>query len=108
MDIEEECQKFNDIFVGSDPRKTSRLNILFFCSSNYGPETQKNFDEKKFFVAESSAWEYIDEVIVLDLSSEENRGEFLGLNPSNPLNQVIQRVISKDSTVYSTRWTDEE
>ena len=104
-DIEDECQKFNDIFEGSNLDKSSRFNILFFCSSQYGTKTKKEFMGKKFFVAESSAWKHIDEVIVLDLSSEEKRGEFFGLKPSNPLNKVIHRVIAKDSTVYSTRWT---
>jgi hypothetical protein len=59
-------------------------------------------------LAEASAWEYIDEVIVLDLSSEKNRAEFFELNPSNQLDQAIQRVISKASAVYSTRRTDDD
>ena len=107
-DIKEECRKFNDMFIGSELKDSPRLNILFFCATRYGPETQKSFGERKKFFVEASAWEYIDEVIVLDLSSEKNREEFFGLNPSNQLNQAIQRVISKASAVYSTRWTEDD
>ena len=103
-----ECEKFNAIFSCSQLSKSPRLNILFFCATNYGPETQKKFGKKGFFLADSSAWKYIDEAIILDLSSEKKRKDFFGLTPSNPLLQVIELVISKPNTVYSAKWTDHE
>ncbi len=107
-DIEEECQKFNVMFEGSACKQPSRLNVLFFCATRYAPEVQKSFGEKKIYLSSTSAWKHIDEVIVLDLSTKENREEFFGLSPSSPLNQAIQLVISKASTVYSTKWSDDE
>ncbi len=106
-DIEEKCREFNDMFRGSALKKSSRLNVLFFCASRYGPEIQKSFGKKQFFLAPTDAWEYIDEVIVLDLSSEEKCEEFFGPTPSSPLNQAIQRVILKAGSRYLTWWTDD-
>jgi hypothetical protein len=96
--IEEECKKFNVMFEGSAKKKSSRLNILFFCATSYASKVQEKFGKKNFFLSDFGSWEYIDEVIVLDLSSENNRAEFFGLASSDELNQVINMVIAKSTS----------
>ena len=100
--IVDECEKFNAMFVGSDMK--CRINILIFCATNYGPELKRSFGSEKFFLVQKrdmEVWKYVNEVIVIDLSSKNNRAEFFGLKTGNPLNQAIELVISKYSTIYT-------
>ena len=100
--IADECKKFNAMFVGSDMK--CRINILIFCATNYGPELKRSFGSEKFFLVQKrdmEVWKYVNEVIVIDLSSKNNRAEFFGLKTGNPLNQAIELVISKYSTIYT-------
>ena len=100
--IADECEKFNAMFVGSDMK--SRINILIFCATTYGPELKRFFGSERFFLVQGrdiEVWKYVNEVIVMDLSSENNRAEFFGLKTGDPLNQAIELVISKYSTIYT-------
>ena len=101
--IDEECFRFNAMFEGMDLNCRQRLNILIICSTNYDDSTMTQFGDKKFFVPETEQYPLIDEVIVLDLSSTENRAAFFGLSAADALNNSIDRVIAKD-TVYTTQW----
>ncbi len=89
--IEEECSKFNAMFEGSNPK--NRLNVLIFCSTNYGTEAKKLFGDKNFFVLATEKFPFIDEVLVLDLGTTAKRSTFFGLAPADVLNGVIDRVL---------------
>ena len=78
----------------------NRLYILIICATQYGAGLEGRFGENKFFTLEDiSAWKYIDEVIVLDLTSAENRATFLGFGSDDVLVSAIENVISKRSTL---------
>jgi hypothetical protein len=98
-DIHNECAKFNAMFNDSD-KKVCRLNILIICATQYGAGLQAKFGERKFFILEDiSCWKNIDEVIVLDLTSWENRAQFFGLSLDDPLKSAVEGVISKYVTL---------
>jgi hypothetical protein len=104
IEIENECSKFNAMFRGSN--SDFRMNILIFCSTDYGKDTKKKFGDQNFFVMESEEFPFIDEVIVLDLTTPAKRATFFGLAPSDILNQCIDRVLEK-GTPYTTPWIEE-
>ena len=100
--IADESEKFNAMFVGSEMKH--RINILIFCATNYGPELKRSFGSEKFFLVQKRDIEvckYVNEVIVMDLSSESNRAEFFGLRTGDPLNQAMELAISKYCTIYT-------
>ncbi len=101
--INEECTKFDDMFVGSNPK--GRLNVLLFCCTKYGKDTIELFGDKNFFVLATDKYPFIDEVIILDLSTTAKRATFFGLAPGDVLNECIDRVIAKD-TPYTAPWID--
>ncbi len=93
--IRDECKKFNAMFEGS-VKRVRRLNILIFCATNCGATQMSRFQGESFFIFdEISDRIHIDEVIVLDLCSNQNRAKFFGLNLEDPLNDVIDEVIAK-------------
>ena len=97
--IDEECEKFNVIFDGSDGEDPKRLRVLFICSSGYDAGIKKLFKGKKFHVLKvSQKWKNIDELILLDLTSVQNRAEFFGLTNGDVLSQAIENVIAKVNT----------
>jgi hypothetical protein len=97
--IEEECENFNAIFDGSDGKDPKRLRILFICASGYDEGVKKLFEGKKFHVLKvPQKWKYIDELILLDLTSVQNRAEFFGLTSGDMLSQAIENVIAKVNT----------
>ena len=101
-DTIKECNKFNVMFNHSD-EDGNRLNILIICATQYGTGLEARFGERKFFTLEDiSAWKYIDEVIVLDLCSRDNRARFFGLSLDDPLMAAVEGVISKH-TILSLR-----
>jgi hypothetical protein len=86
------------MFEFSD-EKISRVNILIICATQYNKVLESKFGRQKFFTLDNiQAWKYIDEVIVLDLTSAENRAKFFGYGPDDPLAVAIEDVISKRST----------
>jgi hypothetical protein len=97
--IDEECENFNAIFDGSDGKDPKRLRILFICASGYDVGIKKLFEGKKFHVLKvPQKWKYIDELILLDLTSVQNRAEFFGLTSGDMLSQAIENVIAKVNT----------
>ncbi len=72
-----------------------RINILIFCSADYGSDTKRRFGDQNFFVMESVEYPFISEVIVLDLITPLKRATFFGLEPSDILNQCMDSVIAK-------------
>ena len=106
--IDEECKKFNVIFEGSVKKDPNRLRILFICASAFDVGIKKLFDGKKFHVLKiSPKWKYIDEIILLDLTSEQNRAEFFGLTKGDLLSQAIEKVIAKVSPYYTGMWDED-
>ncbi len=94
-DIRNECDKFDAIFKNSD-KNENHLNILIICATEYEVGLQARFGGKKFFTLHDiSPWKYIDEVILLDLTSWENRAQFFGFDHEDPLKAAIEGVISK-------------
>jgi hypothetical protein len=94
-DIEEECHKFNAMFKRSD-KEISRVNILIICATQYNKELESKFGGQKFFTLDNiQAWKFIDKVIVLDLTSPENRAKFFGFGHDEPSVAAIEDVISK-------------
>ena len=97
-DIEKECIKFDAMFENSNP-KIHRMSILIVCATQYGPGLKSKFNGQKFFTLDNlSAWKHIHEVIVLDLTSQQNRAEFFGLGPGDTLIEAIENVILKRSS----------
>ena len=105
--VAEECDKFNVMFTGSESKNPDHLNILIFCSTSYDSEMKLKFGNKKFCLLDTKDWVFIDEVIVLDLSSKENRAIFFGLTADDFLNETINIVISKTSAALLTLQTNE-
>ena len=107
--IDEECKKFNVIFEGSDEKDPKRLRILFICASAYDVGIRKLFEGKKFHVLKiSQKWKYIDEIILLDLTSEQNSADFFGLTKGDLLSQAIEKVIAKLNTYYTGMWDEDK
>jgi hypothetical protein len=100
--INKECEKFNVIFDGSDGKDPKRLRVLFICASGYDVGIKKLFEGKKFHVLKvSQQWKNIDELILLDLTTVQNRAEFFGLTNGDMLSQAIENVIAKVNTCYT-------
>jgi hypothetical protein len=99
-DISDEIRKFNVMFKYADKR-ISRLNILIVCATNYGSKLKARFQGKNFFIL-SEAARNIHEVIVLDLSSPQNRAKFFGFMFEDPLTAVIEEVIAKGNMPSET------
>ncbi len=74
------------------------LNVLFICSTNYGTSVQKSFARAKFFQIQH---QHIHEIIVLDLSSKENRVKFFGLNEDWMVKTVEDVIKKRISAVFA-------
>ena len=97
-DIDEECRKANRIFEGT-PRcesgsKKKVVNVLFVCSTNYTEYykyNKKTIHKKQYFCSRDN----LDEVIVLDLSSEESRAEFFGVTLLSEESKAVEMILAK-------------
>ena len=93
------------MFEGTDYKESPRLNILFFCATNYGPKIKELFGANKIFCNwKLNGFTHIQEVIICDLSSKENRLEFFGLTDFDLEGEAVELVISKADPVYSKTW----
>ncbi|KAL3666174.1 hypothetical protein V7S43_008964 [Phytophthora oleae] len=97
--VDEERKKFNKLLT----KKDGCLNVLFICATNYGPRLQTAFGNAKsvIYTEEMQSKEkkisvkFIHEVILLNLTTPQNRAEFFGLTPNGDLHKCLEDVILK-------------
>eukprot|EP00291_Cryptomonas_curvata_P011298 CAMPEP_0172200150 /NCGR_PEP_ID=MMETSP1050-20130122/29139_1 /TAXON_ID=233186 /ORGANISM="Cryptomonas curvata, Strain CCAP979/52" /LENGTH=621 /DNA_ID=CAMNT_0012877363 /DNA_START=469 /DNA_END=2335 /DNA_ORIENTATION=- len=93
--IEAEIEKADKMFdssLGQSPCGQDVLNVLFICATRYGKSVMKSFTEAKHYFYKSGK---IDEVIVLDLTTKENRDIFFGVSTGDWASNALEEVISK-------------
>jgi hypothetical protein len=78
--------------LGQSSRGQNILNVLFICSTRYGKTVMDRFNGAKQFFYKSGN---IDEVIVLDLTTRENRDVFFGVGSGDWADRAVEEVISK-------------
>jgi hypothetical protein len=91
--LSRECVLFNQMFTRAG--RAVRLNILIVCSTNYNLEMKQRFGGAKFFAFSDPKFKNIQEIIVLDLSSELNLAEFFGVSSEDTKN-TIQYILQKN------------
>ncbi|KAH7482000.1 hypothetical protein PRIC1_009547 [Phytophthora ramorum] len=99
--VEDECDQFNRMFES----KEGRLNVLVVCATVYSAELNKKFEAEdrpvsKSAIYPSGAFKQIDEVILLNLSTPENRAEFFGTQGEDTLRHVLESAIEKAPVQY--------
>ena len=72
--ILKECDYFNRMFDGTDCKK--RRNFLFICCTKYHNDIFSKFNGKLFYSYVDENFPNIHEVIILDLTTPENRASF--------------------------------
>ncbi|ETV73768.1 hypothetical protein H257_11461 [Aphanomyces astaci] len=89
-----ECDKFNRMFEGcaAEPK---RLNVLVVCATKYDKGFSDEFGNRKAMVAPSDAYPNIAQVILLNLSTPDNRAEFFCLNDAPDLASMLEKRIAK-------------
>ena len=94
--IDDEIQKTNRMFTSDYAPSLSQqnvLNVLFICSTNYGESVSDNFKGAKFYQFPSGN---IHEVVVLDLTTAENRAQFFGFSGEEAWKySALQNLIDK-------------
>jgi hypothetical protein len=93
-DLTNECNLFNRMFVGC-PNVPKRLNVLVVCATKYNKSVSEKFHMRKSVSVQAEGCQYIDEVILLDLSTPSNRAHFFGISNDRALSEVLEAVISK-------------
>ncbi|EGZ04399.1 hypothetical protein PHYSODRAFT_308265 [Phytophthora sojae] len=94
--IREECKKFSKVCLQLPKSSLPRLNVLILCATAYTFHNE-TFQGAKFAVysTEDSKDDRagIDEVILLDLSTRGNRGEFFGIAGIDELERTLEAVV---------------
>ena len=90
---QQELHKANRMFEGSS--LGSRLNVLVIAATNYREAFQARFEGKKFFAEHIASYSNLHEIILLDLSTPQNRALFFGMDFNDALTSTIERVILK-------------
>ncbi|KAG1697297.1 hypothetical protein DVH05_016581 [Phytophthora capsici] len=96
--VDEEREKFDSLLS----KKNGCLNVLFICATKYGGNLQAFGSAKSVIYTEGmqstekkATTEYIHEVILLDLTTPQNRAEFFGLAWDDTLQTRLENVIHK-------------
>lgn len=97
--VDEEREKF-DLLLSE---KKGCLNVLIICATKYGGNLQEAFGSAKSVIYTEAmqstekkvTTQYIHEVILLDLSTPQNRAEFFGLAWDDTLQTRLENVIHK-------------
>ena len=76
------------------------LHVLIICATNYDESMNQIFNHKKSHVYSSQSYEYIHEIIVLNLGSDQNLSEFFGLEMNDALMNAIHTIIDKAEVEY--------
>jgi hypothetical protein len=103
--LDDECTKFSHMFTCESAwpseSRLSRLNVLLVCATQYTSSLSDLFKGERFLVINvTKKFKYVDEAILLDLSSREKRAAFFNLSPDNILVSAIEKVID---TSYKAR-----
>ncbi|RHY53649.1 hypothetical protein DYB30_000371 [Aphanomyces astaci] len=95
-----ECDEFNRMFDGcaAEPK---RLNVLVVCATKYDKGFSDEFGNRKAMVAPSDAYPNIAQVILLNLSTPDNRAEFFGLNDAPDLASMLEKRIAKGEVEFN-------
>eukprot|EP00644_Phytophthora_capsici_P011916 jgi/Phyca11/15224/fgenesh1_pg.PHYCAscaffold_12_\ len=97
--VDEEREKF-DLLLSE---KKGCLNVLFICATKYGDNLQEAFGPAKSVIyteamqstEKKATTQYIHEVILLDLTTPQNRAAFFGLAWDDTLQTRLENVIHK-------------
>ncbi|GMG16592.1 unnamed protein product [Phytophthora fragariaefolia] len=76
------------------------LNVLIVCATAYAKELHLNFKNRDGTTAKAAVYPngdsaYIDEIILLNLSTSESRAEFFGIQENSVLQETLESVIKK-------------
>lgn len=94
-----ECTLFERMFV--ETVEKTRINVLIVCATKYSQELSSRFGDKKvFFFTDKKKYPHVDEIVVLNLSTRENRTRFFGLPGDHDLGNTIESVIGKVEMEY--------
>ncbi|KAF0744927.1 hypothetical protein AaE_008437 [Aphanomyces astaci] len=95
-----ECDEFNRMFDGcaAEPK---RLNVLVVCATKYDKGFSDEFGNRKAMVAPSDAYPNIAQVILLNLSTPDNRAEFFCLNDAPDLASMLEKRIATGEVEFN-------
>ena len=97
-----ECEYFNRMFDKTDCQK--RRNFLFICCTNYRKDIASNFHGNLFQVYNGDTFPNIHEVIILDLTTMQNRKRFFGAG--DRLSTFIEKIILKPDVELNDQIVD--
>ncbi|KAG7385394.1 hypothetical protein PHYPSEUDO_001523 [Phytophthora pseudosyringae] len=94
--VKAECMKFNRMCTSS----VNRLNILIVCATSYGTNLSRKFQTRNGKILKSAVYSNdnyadIDEILLMNLTTQENRAEFFDIQGSEGLKQALEDVIEK-------------
>ncbi|KAG1697299.1 hypothetical protein DVH05_016583 [Phytophthora capsici] len=97
--VDEEREKFDSLLS----KKNGCLNVLFIYATRYGGNLQEAIGSAKSIIyteamqstEKKATTQYIHEVILLDLSTPQNRAEYFGLAWNGDLHTCLEKVIHK-------------
>jgi hypothetical protein len=91
IQLQKECDLFNRMFEGTDCEK--RINVLFICCTNYHQDIVPQFAKGKLFqVYNCDTFKYINEVVLLNLTSAQNRASFFH---AGSLSICVENIVGK-------------
>ena len=96
MHLKKECDNFNKMFDGTDCH--GRKNILFICCTKYHGEISSQFRGKLFYVCSFEAFKNIHEVVVLNLTTVQNRACFFDVKGT--LSEFVENVVQKSEVEF--------
>jgi hypothetical protein len=96
QNLDSECLLFNRMFANVDC--SERHNILFICCTNYSAALSSMFRGKLFYVHKSSKYAFINEIILLNLSTKENRAKFFGVQGDS--SNYVQLIVETDEVEF--------
>jgi hypothetical protein len=110
--FDDECIKFDRMFDGLSAKTETKFgtmtNILIICATNYDDDFTRKFATRgkrarRLFAAHRpSEYQHIDEVIQLDLTTEENRAKFFGFGDGESgLSTVVTELLRKSEREWT-------
>ncbi|KAI9329884.1 hypothetical protein BDR26DRAFT_1011589 [Obelidium mucronatum] len=96
-DLLRECFLFDRMFNGTTRKGR---NVLFICCTHYVPTIMEEFKMGNSFAYQNDDYPNIDEVVVLNLSDEDLRQEFFGLEKGSKLSGFVENVVKKAEVEY--------
>jgi hypothetical protein len=92
--LDDECRVFNQMYIDTD--NSGRRNVLFICCTNYNKKISSWFQGKLFCSLTETLYpnlkEFanIHEVILLNLTTSENRAKFFNVD-SNGVEYIVEK-----------------